>query len=566
MWFALEAPRRNGYASGSAPEPRRLAAASLDDLASLGARSTLASVLADWAVERRWFRGKARTIRSAEIRDVLPVTSGGVEALIVVLGFVFTEGDPESYVVPLATVDADEAADLAAEHPATVIARLDDGNDGDDLALVDAMRLPTFCSGLFAVIAGRRRIRGARSAIVGQPTRALRDLRLQGADLPGAIPSRVDQSNSSAVLGERVVLKLYRRLESGTNPDLEVGQFVTERAAGAVPAVVGSLEYRAGGEAPAALAICQAYVANEGDAWEYTLGELEDYLERVVTRADPPQVGSASAAALLGHAATDPPPEAREAIGSYLDRARLLGVRTGELHRVLASERTDPAFAPEPFDALYQRSLFQSVRTAVREQLRLLARRSRTLPERAQADAAAALALEPAVDALLGQLLGRRFGGLRIRCHGDLHLGQVLDTGRDFVITDFEGEPGRPLGERRLKRSALTDVAGMLRSFHYAAMGSLVRTASAGSVRDEDQASLEAWTRYWYLWVSAAFLGGYGEAVSGTSVLPAGDEERAVLLDVLLLRKAFYELDYELNNRPDWVAIPLQGIVSLLAP
>jgi maltose alpha-D-glucosyltransferase/alpha-amylase len=277
-------------------------------------------------------------------------------------------------------------------------------------------------------------------------------------------------------------------------------------------------------------------------------------------------VGSASAAALLGHAATDPPPEAREAIGSYLDRARLLGVRTGELHRVLASERTDPAFAPEPFDALYQRSLFQSVRTAVREQLRLLARRSRTLPERAQADAAAALALEPAVDALLGQLLGRRFGGLRIRCHGDLHLGQVLDTGRDFVITDFEGEPGRPLGERRLKRSALTDVAGMLRSFHYAAMGSLVRTASAGSVRDEDQASLEAWTRYWYLWVSAAFLGGYGEAVAGTSVLPAGDEERAVLLDVLLLRKAFYELDYELNNRPDWVAIPLQGIVSLLAP
>jgi maltose alpha-D-glucosyltransferase/alpha-amylase len=566
MWFALETPRGNGHTVGPAPDPPRLAAASLADLASLPARSTLASVLGEWAVERRWFRGKARTVRSVEIRDLLPVTTGDVEALIVVLGFVFTEGDPESYVVPLATVDADEAADLAGDIPATVIARLDDGSDGDDLALIDAMRLPAFCAGLFSSIAGRRRIRGARSAIVGQPTRAIRDLRLQPGDLAPAVPSRAEQSNSSAVIGERLMLKLYRRLESGINPDLELGQFVSDRGLQQVPAVIGSLEYRTAGEAPAALAICQAYVPNEGDAWEYTLGELEDYLERVVTSPDAPQVGSASAAALIGYAAGDTPAEARAAIGSYLDRAQLLGARTGELHRMLASERGDPAFSPEPFDALYQRSLFQSIRTAVREDLRLLERRSRTLPERAQADAAATLALEPTVAARLGQLLGRRFGGLRIRCHGDLHLGQVLHTGRDFVITDFEGEPGRPLSERRLKRSALTDVAGMLRSFHYAAMGSLVRTASAGSVRQEDVASLEAWSRYWYLWVSASFLRGYDEAVAGSSFIPSGDEDRAILLDVLLLRKAFYELDYELNNRPDWVAIPLQGIVSLLTP
>ena len=153
---------------------------------------------------------------------------------------------------------------------------------------------------------------------------------------------------------------------------------------------------------------------------------------------------------------------------------------------------------------------------------------------------------------------------MRIRCHGDYHLGQVLYTGRDIAIIDFEGEPGRPLSQRRLKRSALTDVAGMLRSFHYAASGSLFRTKSSGSVRPEDAAGLDVWARHWYLWVSATFLRGYREATLDADFLPTSDEEWAVLLDALLLQKAFYELTYELNNRPDWVSIPLQGILSLV--
>jgi len=333
-----------------------------------------------------------------------------------------------------------------------------------------------------------------------------------------------------------------------------------------VPAVAGSIEYQRAGQRPATLAICQAYLSNEGDAWEYTLGELGNYLERVVTKSELPTIGSASAASLLERAAEEAPSTVRSAVGAYLDRVHLLGTRTGELHRVLASDPSDPAFAPESFTALYQRSLYQSVRSTVRTSLRLLGRRSRTLPDHARADAAAALDLEPTVDARLGQLLGRRLGGLRIRCHGDYHLGQVLHTGRDFVAIDFEGEPGRPLSERRLKRSALTDVAGMLRSFHYAASRSLVRTGSSGSVRPEDADALDAWARYWYVWVSASFLRGYRDATAGAAFLPAGDGDRAVLLEALLLQKAFYELDYELNNRPDWVTIPLQGIVALLTP
>jgi maltose alpha-D-glucosyltransferase/alpha-amylase len=260
------------------------------------------------------------------------------------------------------------------------------------------------------------------------------------------------------------------------------------------------------------------------------------------------------------------PEEVKADIGPYLDRARLLGIRTGELHRALASRGDDPTFAPEAFSTLYQRSLYQSVRTTVRQNLRQLVRRIGTLPEQARPDAQAALRLESVVDERLNALLDKRLGGMRIRCHGDLHLGQILHTGRDFVFIDFEGEPGRPLSERLLKRSPLTDVAGMLRSFHYAASGSLIRTKSSGSVRPEDTVALDIWARYWYIWTAASFLRGYRRAAEGASFLPSDDDEWAVLLDVLVLQKAFYELNYELNNRPDWVTIPLQGIASLLTP
>jgi maltose alpha-D-glucosyltransferase/alpha-amylase len=181
-----------------------------------------------------------------------------------------------------------------------------------------------------------------------------------------------------------------------------------------------------------------------------------------------------------------------------------------------------------------------------------------------QAEAAAVLALEPRVDARLDDLRTRRLGGMRIRCHGDYHLGQVLNTGRDFVILDFEGEPGRPIGERRIKRSPLLDVAGMIRSFHYASSGVLIRTKSSGSVRPEDAANLDIWARYWYVGVAAGFLRGYRSVIGGSPLVPADDEDWAVLLDVLLLQKAGYEIDYELNNRVDWLTIPLQGISSLL--
>jgi maltose alpha-D-glucosyltransferase/alpha-amylase len=234
------------------------------------------------------------------------------------------------------------------------------------------------------------------------------------------------------------------------------------------------------------------------------------------------------------------------------------------MHVVLASEPDDPAFAPEAFTMFYQRSLYQSMRNLAGRVLQTLGTRFDSLPPEAAASATRVLQLEHLMLRRFRNVIDHKVGGFRIRHHGDLHLGQVLFTGNDFVITDFEGEPIRPLSERRLKRSPLRDVAGMLRSFHYAAFAALNEQGERAQLRREDRAVLEQWSLTWYAHVSAAFLNGYLTVIQNAHVLPTDPQELWQLLDAYVLEKAVYELGYELGNRPDWVTIPLRGILQLL--
>jgi maltose alpha-D-glucosyltransferase/alpha-amylase len=253
---------------------------------------------------------------------------------------------------------------------------------------------------------------------------------------------------------------------------------------------------------------------------------------------------------------------ALETIGAYLPSAQLLGRRTGELHAALASATKNPAFVPEPFTSFYRRSLYQNMRNLTNQSLGLLAKRAKGLPDEVRAGAEEVLSLRKEIFSRLERLRDQKIGAMRLRCHGDYHLGQVLYTGKDFVIIDFEGEPARPITERRLKRSPVSDVAGMLRSFNYAAIAKL-RT---GELRPEDVPFLSRWARYWNLWVSVAFLRSYLEAARPAGFLPDSKEELRILLDAHLLEKAVYELGYELNNRPDWVGVPVSGILEMLRP
>jgi maltose alpha-D-glucosyltransferase/alpha-amylase len=516
---------------------------------------------------RRWYRGKARTVRSTQIREAIPVPIGRQRAAAILMEVNYTEGDPELYDLPVAVVRGEAAERLLHEAPHAVIAWIAPTDvHEEDAFLVDAAHVPEFALALLDVVGDRRRLRGGRVELIGRPERSFRELRGRDDNALVPAPIRSEQSNTSVVLGDRLILKLYRSLENGSNPDLEVGRFLTERGFGRVPGVAGSLEYRSADGAVGTAAILQQFVPNEGDVFRYTLDTLATYFERSVAVRLAPEPGGLSTSLLLDAAREDLPETAREAIGAYLDISELLGVRTGELHAALASEPSDPAFAPEPFTELYQRSIYQSIQATVRQSLRLLASRRHTLEPRAAEDAERVLDRGADVDQRLRGLLGRRLGGTRIRHHGDFHTGQVLYTGRDLVIIDFEGEPARPLGERRLKRSALTDVAGMLRSFHYAVHGSLVRAELGPTIREEDVPALEPWVRWWYRWVGTSYLRGYRRATAGTTFLPEAEADWLVLLDAFLLQKAFYELSYELSNRPAWVAIPLRGIVELTTP
>jgi maltose alpha-D-glucosyltransferase/alpha-amylase len=230
----------------------------------------------------------------------------------------------------------------------------------------------------------------------------------------------------------------------------------------------------------------------------------------------------------------------------------------------LASSADDPDFAPEPFSLLYQRSLYQSMRSLTGGVFQLLRKRIKSLPSELKPAAQRVLDLEPEVLHRFQLIRDRKIAAMRTRIHGDYHLGQVLYTGKDFVIIDFEGEPARPLSERRRKRSPLQDVAGMIRSFHYAAHAALLGRAGSGMVRPENLSALEPWARFWFLWVSVIYLKAYLEVSGQENFLPKSTEEQMILLNACVLEKAVYELGYELNNRPNWVNVPVLGILEIL--
>ncbi len=531
------------------------------------AKAELEAILPGYLRSCRWFGGKGRRVRTIGVSEAVPIGRARGEAIayVTLLRVDYPHGEPETYVLPLAFAPEEQAAAILSEAPQAAVARLEAQGGAEVGLLYDALWREEFRQALLDAIGRRRKFRGAAGELVAAPTRAFRQVRgPAGEPLPASVLA-AEQSNTSIVYGDRLILKIFRRPELGINPDLEIGRFLTEEQAFPhVSPVAGTIEYLRGRAEPLSIGLLQGFVTNEGDAWEYTLDALDQYFERMLareagTRAPPARTESLTALAARG--VSEP---ATELVGPYLESARLLGRRTAELHSALAGDAEHPVFAPEPMSSFYRRSLHQSMRSLVTKNLRLLRGQLGSLSGRDHEDALAVLGREGEIQRRFRSLLERPTGAMRIRCHGDYHLGQVLHTGKDFIIIDFEGEPARALSERKQKRSPLWDVAGMLRSFHYAAHAALVRQQETGLVASEDVPSLEPWAESWHRWVSIAFLGEYLAAAGDSPFLPGDPEDVDMLLNVLLLEKAVYELGYELNNRPDWVRIPLRGILALL--
>jgi maltose alpha-D-glucosyltransferase / alpha-amylase len=567
MWFSLEAdPSGRGTEVRGSGEPApQLEAPSLAELVAGGGAAGLLRLLPAYLRARRWFRSKARRIKGVSVYDSMPLPGpAGGEAALVILNVEFTDGESEQYVLPLALAAAHGAEQdrIAREHPQAVIAEVTVGGQPDELRLLyDALYDPSTAAGLLDAMAGRRRFAGRRGQLSGSSTRGFK--RLRGSGELAAVPGRSEQSNTSVAFGDRLMLKLFRRIEEGINPDLEVSQALTDSGFEQVPALAGWLTYKAGSGA-AAVSVLHQYVANQGDAWQYSLDQVGAFYERAAASdADAPP-SAVDIPSLLEAASAEPPEDVRELTAPYLDSAWLLGVRTAELHRALAAPRENPAFAPEPFNPFYQRSVFQNMRNQASDALELLASVADTLDPELRDHARRAVDMRGEILARLRRLLSQPIDASRIRIHGDFHTGQVLWTGRDFVIIDFEGEPGRPLSERRHKRPALVDVAGILRSFHYAAFGTLLSERVGDQIRPEDVAGLRPWGRFWYRWASASYLRGYLHEARDDVFVPRSDDALAGLLEAATINKVLYELAYELNNRPDWLAIPLRGLFELL--
>ena len=527
-------------------------------------KSRLEPLLAGWLRTQRWFGGKARSIKLATIRETIPVPCGDTTAVIALVRVDYARGGSDLYALPLAFAHGKPADALRQRSPRLVLCDLTVQAAGLTGVLYDALGSREFCKALLALISGRRHTKAAGGELKASRTRVFRRI-LGEAALPSPAAGKAEQSNSSVIYGDKFILKLFRRLDAGVNPDLEITRFLTAHEFPHGQQLAGALEFCRPKAEQLTLGMLNRLVPGARDTWEYTLDTLGRYCDRVaklIADGQSPPMGDLPLEQWPQH---ELPANVSKVVGTFLDSARVLGERTAAMHLVLASEPGDEAFAPEPFTPDYLRGLFQSMRNQSTHHFRLLRQQLKTLPDDIAPLARRVLELEPDIVNRFRRLYERPITSRRIRCHGDFHLGQVLRTGKDFVIIDFEGEPALSMSERRSKRSSLSDVAGMLRSFHYAAWAGLYERIKHGSLEYRRLPEFEPWMRLWYQGVGSAYLRAYLKTMGPSEVVPQSQEDLLAMLPAYLLNKAVYEMGYELNNRPPWLRIPLQGILQLLA-
>ncbi len=507
---------------------------------------------------QRWFRAKARTIVSARFVDWTTLRRGAHPAFLTVVEVAYQEGWTERYVLPLAMSSDTDAVAIQQRYPSVVLAKITGARKG---VLHDGLFEDGTCAILLAAIQERRAL-PMREGHLQSRNIALTPERAPADALTPIGRSGAEQSNTSVLFGRRLIMKLFRRVEHGPNPDVEIGEFLGRGRFTRIPPLMGTIEYATSNEQPAAVVMLQEFIPNQGNGWEVTIEGLGRYFERVTTLT-PGTVPEDQVSAWIFSDEPEPPGPIVNAVGTYLATADVLGRRTGELHVELARTSDDPAFVPEIYSEAELAATAAAMKGHADEQLRLLETSLGTLTDRNRELAVQLLSQREALLQRFEAMATLRSGVGRIRCHGDYHLGQVLVTEGDIVILDFEGEPARSLAERRSTMSPLRDVAGMLRSFSYAA---LTGPGAATLTRSEDLAQVAPWAALWETWVSAVFLRAYLSATEHASFLPSSRDDLDVLLQAFTLDKAFYELGYELNNRPDWVHIPLTGLLRLGSP
>lgn len=506
-----------------------------------------------------WFETKARGLRRVKIVEdtVLSGNSGPIHILI--LEASYTEGVPELYLLPLAFSLKEKAQEILDKNINGIVAHL--SIDDKKGILYDAIYNETFRSLLLSGIARRKKFRGNAGEFVFYPGKKMKEMFADRRTISSQ-PLYLEQSNTSLVYEKSFFLKLFRRLDEGVNPELDILRSLTEKnAVSFVPPFAGMIEYHHHAGRKYTIGLLEGFISHVSGAWDYTVDIVGAYFEQVLSKKSEIHPPAQEGISLFATDFRQMPDVMNGLIDKiFLEMIGLLGRRTAELHCSLAALKEE-AFAAEPFSLLYQKSIYKSMQSLARKSMHVLERNLSRIPENIRKEAENILHSEKNILGIMEKIVQKKISTMKIRIHGDYHLGQILYTGKDLIIIDLEGDNARPLTERRLKRSPFRDVAGMIRSFHYAAYETLFLKISA---RPEDILFLEPWIGPWYHQVSAIFLQSYLAAAGNAGFIPQDREELEILLQTFILGKALYELGHELENRPERAIIPLRGIADIL--
>jgi maltose alpha-D-glucosyltransferase/alpha-amylase len=565
-WFSLErspspitARVAQETVKGMAEAPALFVGAAWDTLLDGNVRTLIErDLLIPFLNQQRWFGGKARQLRSARFVD-WGLLRQGIQPLFMTVVEAEFHGDGtarEHYFLPLAICAAADTSGIEERAPTAVLARVAGARRG---VLFDAAQDSRFAQVMLDAIEQHEEFTLRRGRIRARSDAAY--ARYRGSGELRISRGSTEQSNTSILYGDRLILKLFRRLEPGVNPDYEIACHLSERVGFTrVPASAGALEYAFPGEEPTTLGTLQQFIGSQADGWRHATNELSRFYDQVDGLVPPANPLPSTFTEMIDASA---PRSLADLMGGYLETAAKLGRRTGEMHLALARDASQRAFTPEPMTKTDVAALEADIGVQSRHAADILIT---TLEE-------SRLTADVADDArrFLGLLDGildlgrdprlRELTATKIRVHGDYHLGQVLWAEDDFYILDFEGEPTRSILERRQKQSPMKDVAGMLRSFGYAAYAGLFAHTAT---RPSEFERLVIWARTWQTWAGAAFLRSYFSTAGQALFVPADPVQREALLKAFVVDKALYELNYELNNRPDWVRIPLRGVLELL--
>ncbi len=514
------------------------------------------SVLPFYLQKCRWFGGKGKQIRSTSVIDNVPSTKEKQTCHLLLVEVAYRNGQSETYLLPVSFAAGQEALDVSRHYPQSIICEANLG--GEEGVIYDSVYDPKFREDLLQIILDKRTIKSGQNKLTGSRTDNLEksDEKLTSEVLKG------EQSNTSILYGNKYFFKLYRRSQSGTNPDAEISKYLTEQTDfDKFPAFVGTLDWQHKNLEKYSIGLLLEKVPNESDAWIYTLDSVARFL--TAATANKESLKDAIKPKVTNTISLDEITEpVVDLLGPlFMEMVSLLGKRTAQLHLALSTLKQDKEIAPEPFSLHYQKSIYQSMRLLTLEVFANLHSNMSELSEEVAGQSQEILSSKNDIIKRFRSLTSHKISSMKIRIHGDYHLGQVLYTGNDFIIIDFEGEPARPISHRRLKHSPLRDLAGMIRSFHYAAFGAVILRPVLQTAQPEELHSL---ADIWYSYVSAVFLNSYLETAGKADFLPANKKDFEMLMGAFLLEKSIYEIGYELNNRPDWVSIPLRGVQQLL--